>query len=565
MIRNLPEKWDIEVDLVVAGSGIAGLSAAITAHELGISAIVLERAAQVGGVTALSMGEVWVAGNHLAAEAGIEDSADSGYRYLKRLSMDYGSDAAILNKVVHAREAMRYFEDRIGLKMQLIRGCPDYYYGLDDDCVAEGRMLECEPFDATTLGDWQSKARVSPTMPYYFTHHEIFKAGGVANMSNWDFALMGERIAQDIRCLGTGLAGYFLKGVLDRAIPMYTGANVVELIGDGTRVVGVRAEIDGKDVYVKGSRGVVLAVSSYERNQNLNKTLSQQLDLGNMVFSQVDGAHYRLAGPFGARTAAVPDITSLGFIVPGTEDQEGFPLWTSVLQPIGQPHIIVVNRAGARFGDESFYRQFYYMVDVIDGKNQVHPNFPCWLILDSQARNKYPVGPILPGQEWPAALGPSAGTIGELATKLGIACAGLEATVARFNEFAEKGEDPDFGRGERLWSHWMCGDPNQKPNPVLGPLSQGPFFAIELRRLGGSAIPAAGLLNDQHSRALDWHDKPIDGLYVAGNSVARMETGAVMQSGISNARGMTHGWLAARHAAGEPSDLLDKEIQRMGL
>jgi len=52
---------------------------------------------------------------------------------------------------------------------------------------------------------------------------------------------------------------------------------------------------------------------------------------------------------------------------------------------------------------------------------------------------------------------------------------------------------------------------------------------------------------------------------VAGNSAARMETGAVMQSGISNARGMTHGWLAARHALGRPSELLRSEIQRLGL
>src|SRR4051812_10222845 len=103
MIRNLPEKWDLEADVVAIGSGIGGLAAAITAHEHGASAVVLERADQVGGVTALSMGEVWVAGNHNAAALGIEDSAESGYRYLKRLSMDYGSDAAILNKAVHAR------------------------------------------------------------------------------------------------------------------------------------------------------------------------------------------------------------------------------------------------------------------------------------------------------------------------------------------------------------------------------------------------------------------------------------------------------------------------------
>ncbi|MCT2400240.1 FAD-binding protein [Novosphingobium mangrovi (ex Huang et al. 2023)] len=565
MLRNLPEKWDIEVDLVSIGSGIGGLSAAITGHEQGLSAIVLERADQVGGVTALSMGEVWVAGNHHATELGIDDSVDSGFRYLKRLSMDYGTDAAILNKVVHAREALRWFEDTIGLEMQVIRDCPDYYYGLNNDCVAEGRMLECKPFEASSLGDWQQRTRVSPTMPYALTHHDIFVNGGVANMMKWDFALMGERLTNDVRCLGAGLAAYFVKGALDRGIPMHTGANVVELIGDGSRVVGVRAQMDGKDVYVKGRRGVVLAVSSYERNQHFNKTLSQQLDLGSIVFSTVDGAHFRLAGPFGAQVAAVPDIASLGFPVPNAEDAEGAPLWGSALQAIGQPHIIVVNRAGKRFGDEAFYRQFYLTIDVIDGKDQTHPNFPCWMIIDSQAKSKYPIGPILPDQDWPEELGPSADTLSELAAKIGVDVAGLEATVARFNEHAEKGADPDFGRGERVWSHWMCGDPFNKPNPNLGTIAKGPFYALELKRIGDSGIPPAGLLTDQHNRALDWSGNPIDGLYVAGNSVARMETGAVMQSGISNARGMTHGWLAARHAAGDPSDLLDSEIQRMGI
>jgi 3-oxosteroid 1-dehydrogenase len=111
----------------------------------------------------------------------------------------------------------------------------------------------------------------------------------------------------------------------------------------------------------------------------------------------------------------------------------------------------------------------------------------------------------------------------------------------------------------------MCGDPYHKPNPNLGPLVKPPFYAVELKRMGGTAIPACGLLTDQHSRVLGWNDKPIVGLYAAGNSVARLETGAVMQSGISNARGMTYGWLAARHACGEPSNLLQQEAKRLGL
>ena len=270
MLSNLPEKWDLEADVVAIGSGIGGLSAAITAHDLGASAIVLERASQVGGVTALSMGEVWVAGNHHAAKLGVEDSVESGYRYLKRLSMDYGNDLAVLNIVAHAREALKYFEENIGLRMEVIRSCPDYYYTVTNDAVAEGRMLECVPFPGETLGEWQPKTRLSPQMPYGLTHDDMLRGGGVANMMKWDFTLMGERLTRDERCLGPGLAAYFVKGALDRDIPLMTGANAEELIADGTRVVGVRFTADGKTFHAKANKGVLVAVSSYEQNQNLN-------------------------------------------------------------------------------------------------------------------------------------------------------------------------------------------------------------------------------------------------------------------------------------------------------
>ncbi|HUH77835.1 MAG TPA: FAD-binding protein [Devosia sp.] len=554
----------MEADVVAIGSGIGGLSAAITAHELGGTAIVLERSEQVGGVTALSMGEVWIAGNHLADELGVEDSVDSGFRYVQRLSMDYGSDLAILNQVVHAREALKYFEDRIGLEMEVIRDCPDYYFRTTNDAVAEGRMLECKPFKAATLGDWQSKTRVSQ-MPYGFTHKDMGDGGGTANMMKWDFAKMGERLTNDERCLGAGLAAYFVKGALDRGIPLLTGTNAEELIADGARVVGVRVTQDGQDKFIKANKGVVVAVSSYEQNQELNKTLARQLEQGSMLFSGINGANFRLAGPLGARIATVPDITSLGMTVPGEEDEEGKPIWRSALPVIGQPHTIVVNREGKRFGNEAFYRSFYYKIDQIEGSDQTHPNFPCWVVIDSQVLEKYPFASLTPGQDWPEGWGAKADTLADLARQIGVDVKNFENTIASFNINAEKGEDPEFGRGTHPWSAWMCGDIYHKPNPNLGPLTKAPFYAVEMKRMGGTGIAAAGLMIDHHSRVIGWDDQPIAGLYAAGNSTARMETGAVMQSGISNARGMTNGWLAAREACGAPSDQLAKEVQRMGL
>jgi len=558
MIRSLPTRWDLEADVVAIGSGGGGLCAAITAHDHGASALVLERANQVGGVTAYSMGEIWIPGNHLARQAGLVDSHDSGLRYIRRLSMGYGDDEAMLNQAIHGPVALKYFEDRIGLKLRLIRHFADYYYPHVEDSAAEGRYLEVEPFPAATLGDWQTRTRVSPHVPYAFTHEDIFGRGGLANMLGWDYELMGSRMAADERCAGPGLAAYYVKGVLDRSIPMHTGVNVEELVVDGDRVVGVRASLEGRDLWVQARRGVVVAVSSYERRPDYAKTLGPLIDPVSMVMATIDGAHLRLAGQAGARIARVPDFGMLGFHVPGEEQEDGSPLWRGALPFMGLPHTLVVNAAGRRFSNEAFYRSVYAAVDRIDGATQTHPNFPCWVIFDAQARAKYPFGSVMPGQELPEGLGLSAGSLMDLAAKAGIDPAGLQASVERFNRVTADGQDPDFGRGSFPWGAMMTGDPAQKPNANLGPLLQPPFYAVPLRRMGGGGIAAAGIVADRHCRAMGWDDRPIPGLYVAGNSVARLDNGAIMQSGITNARGLTHGYLAGRHVAGQPSTLLDE-------
>jgi 3-oxosteroid 1-dehydrogenase len=560
MIRNVPDAWDLEADLVAIGSGGGGLAAAITAQDHGLSAMVLERSDEVGGVTAYSMGEVWIPGNHLEAALGVEDSPESGFRYVKSLSMGYGEDRAILNQAIHGPVALEYFEGSIGLRMQAIRDFPDYYYPHNNDSVSEGRYLEVEPFPAEMLGEWQHRTRLTPHMPAGFTHHDIFAGGGLANMLHWDYALLAERIGRDERCLGPGLAAYFVKGALDRGIPLHTGVSAEELIADGDRVVGVRATRDGESLFIRADRGVVIAVSGYERNRGLAKSLSNVLEPISMVMGTVDGAHFRLAGPLGARIARVPDPANLGMLVPGEEHDGGTPLGRGSLPFLGLPHTIVVNRTGRRFSNEAFYRSIYYAVDAIDGATQTHPNYPCWAVFDNQARAKYPFGSAMPGEDLPDALATKADTLAELAAKIGVDAKGLEATVQAFNGYAEAGFDPDFQRGTFPWGVAMTGDPRHKPNPNLGTLREGPFYAVELKRMGGGGITGTGLVADEHCRVVGWDDRPLEGLYVAGNSMARLDTGAVMQSGISNARGMTHGYLAGRHAAGKPSDLLDRKL-----
>ena len=558
MMQNLTAKWDMEVDLVSVGSGAGGLAAAITAQDNGFSALVLERAAELGGVTAYSMGEVWIPGNHLAAQAGIADSPESGLQYVSTLAMGYGDERAMHNQAIHGPVALKYFESAIGLKLQVIRNFPDYYYPQTKGSAAEGRYLEATPFAAEELGEWQHKTRLTPHLPAGFTHEDIFHGGGLANILGWDYGLLADRLTKDLRCLGPGLAAYFVKGALDRKIPLYTETSAEELIGDGERIIGVRARRDGKDLFIKANRGVVLAVSGYERNHDLAKTLSNLLDPVSMVFGTVDGAHFRLAGPAGARVARMPDPPNLGIHMPGEEHDNGTPLWRGSLPFLGLPHTIVVNSAGKRFANEAFYRSVYFAVDAIDGATQTHPNYPCWMIIDHQARTKYPCGGAMPGQDLPEGFAVVAGSVAELAGKIGVDAEGLQKTVAQFNKYSEAGADPEFQRGTSPWGAIMTGDLNHKPNPNLGTLSQGPYYAIALKRMGGGGITGTGLLADNHCRVLGWNNAPIPGLYVAGNSMARLDTGALMQSGLSNARGMTHGYLAGLHAAGRPSNLLER-------
>ena len=558
MMQNLPAKWDMEVVLVSVGSGAGGLAAAITAQDNGFSALVLERAAELGGVTAYSMGEVWIPGNHLAAQAGIADSPESGLQYVSTLAMGYGDERAMRNQAIHGPVALKYFESAIGLKLQVIRNFPDYYYPQTKGSAAEGRYLEATPFAAEELGEWQHKTRLTPHLPAGFTHEDIFHGGGLANILGWDYGLLADRLTKDLRCLGPGLAAYFVKGALDRKIPLYTETSAEELIGDGERIIGVRARRDGKDLFIKANRGVVLAVSGYERNHDLAKTLSNLLDPVSMVFGTVDGAHFRLAGPAGARVARMPDPPNLGIHMPGEEHDNGTPLWRGSLPFLGLPHTIVVNSAGKRFANEAFYRSVYFAVDAIDGATQTHPNYPCWMIIDHQARTKYPCGGAMPGQDLPEGFAVVAGSVAELAGKIGVDAEGLQKTVAQFNKYSEAGADPEFQRGTSPWGAIMTGDLNHKPNPNLGTLSQGPYYAIALKRMGGGGITGTGLLADNHCRVLGWNNAPIPGLYVAGNSMARLDTGALMQSGLSNARGMTHGYLAGLHAAGRPSNLLER-------
>jgi 3-oxosteroid 1-dehydrogenase len=543
-------KWDATVDFAVVGSGIGGLSGAIAAHDRGAKVMVLEKAPKLGGVSAYSGGEVFVPANHVQERDGVADTPDQGAKYLQFLAGGYADPELQRVLLETGRVAARYFEERAGVRWKIVKGFPDYHHPHAPGTVAAGRYLETELFDGAALGDWQKRTYLSPHMPNGITHDELFAWGGFVNVMQWDFATMGKRYKRDQRGFGPGMMAYFVKAaMIDRAIPTHVDTPARALVVEDGVVVGVRAERAGKDFLVRARKGVLLAAGGYDWNPEMARWFELLPEWQSMVQPSVAGDAMTMGGEVGAAIAAVPAFNLglfFGYRVPG-EEHDGKPLWRGSWEG-GFPHAIWVNREGERFADESFYRDYLPKTRAWDGVKQEQPNFPPFLVFDSNYRAKYPLGTVLPVQDFPPGLVETADTLRELAGKLGVDADGLERTVERFNRHAADGVDPDFGRGTYPWAAMMTGDRTRK-NPNLGPLDKAPFFGLRLR-VASVGINAAGLRTNADAQVVHVRGRPIAGLYAAGNSAALLDTGAGYQSGLSNLRGMVGGYRAALHAAG---------------
>ena len=200
-----PDSWDLEVDLVAVGSGLGSLSAAIAAKDLGAEVVVLEKAPKLGGVCAFGGGEVFVPNNHKMRELGIEDSDEAGRQYLEFLSAGF-ADPKLMDKLLATcKEAVEYFDKEAGVKWLAVEGLPDYYYPKVPSAHAGGRYLSADLFPGAELGEWQAKSLSTPHVPVGILHKEMYAMGGLANVTQWDYELVGQRMTDDIRTWGPGI------------------------------------------------------------------------------------------------------------------------------------------------------------------------------------------------------------------------------------------------------------------------------------------------------------------------------------------------------------------------
>ena len=550
-------------DVIVVGSGAGGMTAAIRAHDQGLSVLMVEKSNRYGGTSAMSGGGIWIP-NH-GKSSGVSDSDTEAFQYIRELVEPSVTDARIHAYLKNGREMLNYMEDRTQLRYTAQDTYCDYYpersggksggRTLDPDACRGEDMLG-EAFDQ--LND--QHVQVLAMGRYAMTMEEGRKMfskepGWMLLMCKLMFNYWRDipqrlRSKRDRRLvLGNALIGRLRRSMMDRKIPLWLNTSLQDLVSEAGKVSGITVTQAGKTTTLTANKGVILAAGGFEHNQEMREKYlpqptSSRWSAGNL--SNTGDAI--LAGQqLGAATSMMEHAWWGPSVRLDTEDKARVLFVEKSL-----PGMIFVTAEGKRFANEAAPYQDY-------GPNAYGANAaPAYAIFDARYRKQYMFGPMIQAEFMPDSRLPKelangfyekAETLAELAQKLGVDAQGLQATLTAFNEFAKTGKDEDFQRGDSIHDKYY-GDKTNEPNFCLAPVDQAPFYGAKV--YPGDLGTKGGLLTDANARVLREDGAVIEGLYAIGNCSASVMGSTYPGAGSTLGPAMTFGFVAANHmAAGE--------------
>ena len=556
--------WDRSVDLLIAGSGGGGMVAGLAALDCGLEPLIIEKQGLVGGSTGLSGGIVWVPNNPLMRADGIADSHESGLAYLADVVGDIGpaSSPARRETFLTAGYEMINFLVRRGVRLVRCEGWSDYYPNHKGGNES-GRAVEGIPFDAAELGAWSDKVQPPLAKNYgYVVLTNELRSVQYFNRAPHAFAVATKvflRTAaarvrrRQILTNGASLIAQMLKALIDLGgdiagePPLWTNAAMEDLIVEDGRVVGARVSRGGVPLNIEARKGVLLAAGGFGHNAEMRRQYSgdQRNEAKWSIANAGDtGEVLQTAMRLGAKT----DFLDEAVWLPSIFIANGGAVAASLGSGRQRPGAIYVDSTGRRFCNES---NSYVEVGKAMYANKA---VPCWMIFDDGYVRRYvtSTNPLKRGKQLPPELIESGAvkrgdTIGDLARQIELPADELARTIQRFNLFAGKGLDPDFGRGQSAYNDCL-GDPGYRPNAAIGPLDRAPYYAT--RVLPADVGTSGGVITNEHAQVLDEHDRVIEGLYATGNTTATVMGRTYPGAGASIANSMVFGYVAARHAAG---------------
>ncbi len=547
---------DPEFDVVVAGSGAAGMTAALTAARQGLSVVVIEKTGYFGGSTARSGGGVWVPCNSVLRRAGVADTPEQASAYLAHVAGDDVTPERQRALLEHGPAMLDLVRSAAPVDFSWVPGYADYYPEAPGG-LACGRTIEPAPLDGRILG-----AELGHLNPPYLpapdgmaitaADYRWLSLGTRHPRAIWTTAKVAGRMAatkalrRRTMTLGQALSAGLRSGLASAGVPLWLDTPLTGLLTSDGRVTGVRVSREGQPATIAARRGVLIATGGFERNPAMRAEYQRQpIGTDWTVGSPGNTGDGIVAGQDAGAALDLMDDAWWGPSIPLT----GGPFFC--LSERSLPGCILVNAAGERFVNEAAP-----YVDAVHAMYDKHtddkPHIPAWLIIDQRYRNSYvfaglPPRKPLPRRWYAAGAVYRAATLAELAGQVGIAADGLADTVRRFNGFATAGKDEDFARGDSAYDRYY-GDPRCRPNPNLAPLAQPPFYAIKI--VPGDLGTKGGLRTDERARVLRQDGSVIGGLYAAGNASAAVMGHSYAGAGATIGPAMTFGYIAVLDMAG---------------